>query len=113
MAQVVRKARVAGWARRIAEGHAWKHRKEFEALGIQDQEQFAMLIEHIVENADESFVTESGGVVRQVYWHHGSQTIVIRNSADGDGGTAFPPDDGFGYFKEQLADAIKDGILKE
>lgn len=80
----------------ISKGHGFdKHvieRGEFP--GVTTREQFASVVENAVMNGESR--TLDGG--RTAYWSDG--TLVIRNPAAPDGGTAFRPDDGHDYFLE-------------
>lgn len=75
----------------IAGGHAFdKHIGEFP--GISTRGEFARTIENVVQDGEMRSL--SGG--RTAYWRDG--TVVIRDPGSADGGTAFRPTDGYGYF---------------
>ena len=75
----------------IAGGHAFdKHIGEFP--GITTREEFARTIEDTVMNGEIRPLSNG----RTAYWYDG--TVVIRNPAAADGGTAFRPTDGYDYF---------------
>ena len=78
----------------ISKGHAFgKHViKQGEFPGVETREQFASLIQDAVMNGE--FRPLSGG--RTAYWSDG--TVVIRNPATADGGSAFRPTKGHDYF---------------
>lgn len=84
----------------IAAGHALeKHvlqQGEFAGLGIRTREQFARLIESII-NSPTATRQLSGG--RVAYWNEAASTVVIRNAREVDGGTAFQPANGRAYFE--------------
>ena len=84
----------------IAAGHAFeKHvlqQGEFAGLGIRTREQFARLIESII-NSPTATRQLSGG--RVAYWGESTSTVVIRNARAVDGGTAFQPANGRAYFE--------------
>ncbi|CFQ74471.1 Uncharacterised protein [Yersinia similis] len=85
--------------REIADGHAFeKHvieQGEFTGLGIRTRAQFAQHVENVVKNPT-STKELSGG--RSAYWDQSTGTVVIRNPKAPDGGTAFRPVNGRGYF---------------
>ncbi|QIM16203.1 hypothetical protein G7067_06850 [Leucobacter insecticola] len=78
----------------IASGHAFqKHvidQKEFP--GITTREQFARLIEDVVQNGQKRELTNG----KTYYWKDG--TLVIRNPRAIDGGTAYRPVEGMQDF---------------
>jgi hypothetical protein len=78
----------------ISAGHAFdKHvieRGEFP--GVTTRKQFADLIEGVVMNGESRALSDR----RTAFWNDG--TIVIRNPAAPDGGTAFRPASGYDYF---------------
>jgi filamentous hemagglutinin len=86
-------------AQEIAGGHAFeKHilnQGEFTGLGISTQEQFANLIENVINNPTATR-SLSGG--RTAYWQESTGTVVIRNPRAVDSGTAFQPVNGRAYF---------------
>jgi hypothetical protein len=91
-----------GLGKAIANGHAFdKHvvkRGEFADLGINSRDDFAAHIDDVVSNATGSDVRElSSG--RSAYWDDSTGTVVIRDPASPDFGTAFRPVSGRLYFE--------------
>jgi hypothetical protein len=91
-----------GLGKSIANGHAFdKHvveRGEFQDLGINSRDEFANHIDNVVSNAADSDVRSlTGG--RSAYWDDSSGTVVIRDPASPDLGTAFRPVSGRLYFE--------------
>jgi filamentous hemagglutinin len=93
-------------AQQIAGGHAFtKHvlgsdnpnGQEFKGLDIRTRNQFADLIERIINNPTASKNLSRG---RTAYWDSETGTVVIRNPRDKDGGTAFRPSRGRDYFND-------------
>jgi filamentous hemagglutinin len=84
-------------AEEIAGGHAYgKHViKQGEFPGITSPKQFAEEVERVMTNASE-VRNLSGG--RTAFWDNSTGTVVIRNPAAVDGGTAFKPTAGKAYF---------------
>jgi len=81
-------------AQAIANGHAWNdHYLEFPE--VHSQEEFARLIDGVMNNASEEKQLSNG---RTVYWDTQSTTVVIKDPGDVDGGTAFRPTGGKDYF---------------
>ena len=81
-------------AEEIAGGHAFgKHvleRGEFP--GVRTREEFAAVVENVIENFDEVRHLRNG---RTAFWKDG--VVVIRNPSAVDGGTAFVPVNGIEY----------------
>lgn len=87
-------------AQKIASGHAFeKHvvtQGEFAGSGIRTRNQFARHITNVT-NFPTAKRDLSGG--RTAYWHEPTKTVVIMDqNPKRDGGTAFQPKDGRGYF---------------
>jgi RHS repeat-associated protein len=83
----------------ISAGHAFtKHVNEWKKLGIFDRGALARHIEGVVGAASTSFQQLARG--RSAYYDDASNTLIIRNPRDPDGGTAFRPVTGRGYFDE-------------
>lgn len=84
-------------AEEIAGGHAYgKHViKQGEFPGITSPKQFAGEIERIMTNPSEMRHLSGG---RTAYWDNATNTVVIRNPAAADGGTALRPTAGKSYF---------------
>ncbi len=84
-------------ARRIANGHAFRRhvlvRKEYPP--ITSHEQFAALIYDVITNPDDTRSLPRG---RYAYWQEETQTLVITDPGQRDGGTAFRPTTGKAYF---------------
>ena len=86
------------WSLRIAGGHAYdKHLEEFADLGISTDSQFAQHVEQVMTNPSEMRVLTNG---RTAYWDARTGTVVIRDPARVDGGTAFRPTQGKAYFDD-------------
>ena len=85
-------------AENIANGHAFqKHVVEFgEYPEIANRQQFQDLIQNVMDNPTADKVLSGG---RFAYWQQSTDTVVIINPADPDGGTAFRPVDGFAYYE--------------
>lgn len=80
-------------AQQISRGHAFtKHGAQF---GVRTPEEFAHIIERALSNPTMVRNLSRG---RVAYWHRSSATVVIRDPAAVDGGTAFIPSKGAGYF---------------
>jgi filamentous hemagglutinin len=81
-------------AQAIANGHAFNdHRGEFPE--IENREEFAQLIDDIMNNPSEVKPLSNG---RTAYWDATSNTLVIKDPGDIDGGTAFRPTERKNYF---------------
>ncbi len=90
-------------AEEISGGHAFtKHvvqRNEFPGL-ISDKSQFSQYIERILNNPNNMIRTLQDN--RTAYWDKTTGTVVVRTPSAKDGGTAFRPDRGYGYFLNEL-----------
>jgi len=86
-------------AKEIAGGHAFdKHvltRGEYPGW-IRTRAQFQSLLEDVINNPTSVRNLQNG---RVAYWQDASGTVVIRNPAAADGGTAFQPVSGRTYFE--------------
>lgn len=92
--------RISSEARQIASGHAFgKHLTEFSGLGIRTERQFARHIDSVLANPSAIRNLTKG---RTAFWDDVTGTVVIKNPADPDGGTAFIPKQGRYYFDEVL-----------
>ena len=81
-------------AQAIANGHAFNdHGGEFPE--IETRKEFAQLIDDIMNNPSEVKHLSNG---RTAYWDDTSNTLVITDPGDIDGGTVFRPTDGKNYF---------------
>ena len=81
-------------ARAIANGHAYdEHIGDFP--GIVTRDEFARLIDDIMNNPSE---VKPLNRRRTAYWDDTSDTVVIVDPGDADGGTAFKPTGGRDYF---------------
>lgn len=82
-------------AQAIANGHAFNdHRAEFPESA--NRYEFAQLINDIMNNPSEVKRLSNR---RTAYWYAASNTLVIKDPGDIDGGTAFRPSDGKSYFE--------------
>lgn len=92
-------------AERIAAGHAFeKHVMdlgEFKGLGIRTREQFAAHIDDVIQNPSATKELSRG---RTAFWQESSGTVVIRDPASKDLGTAFQPQRGREYFEQLKVD---------
>jgi filamentous hemagglutinin len=80
-------------AQQISRGHAFaKHGAQF---GVRTPDEFARIIERAISNPTMVRNLSRG---RVAYWHQSSATVVIRDPAAVDGGTAFIPSRGLEYF---------------
>lgn len=90
-------------ARRIAEGHAYEHDGEFPELADLSDEEAIAVFTDLVQRAmsDPRTQTKTSGN-RTAYWWPGGDghnpMLVITDTANADGGTAFRPSDGKAYF---------------
>jgi filamentous hemagglutinin len=84
-------------AEEIANGHAFdKHVvTQAEFPEINTKQQFGEHVENILNNPTEMKTLSNG---RTAYWDDATQTVIIRNPAATDGGTAFRPTVGKAYF---------------
>jgi SPP1 gp7 family putative phage head morphogenesis protein len=84
-------------AEKIANGHAYdKHVvKARDFPKIKNRKQFQELIEDVMNNPDEVRELENG---RKVYWRDKEGIAVFDNPSDPDGGSAYIPKKGKGYF---------------
>ncbi len=81
-------------ADQIANGHAYdKHTDEFPDISSRDG--FSDHIQDILENPDATKKLPRG---RTAYWDSSTGTIVFRDPASADGGTAFKPESGKDFF---------------
>jgi hypothetical protein len=84
-------AKLSAIASKIANGHAYdKHIHEFVELGITTKDGFSKHIENILNNPTEVRALPEG---RTAYYHKESQTVIVVNSTQPDGGTALIPTD--------------------
>lgn len=84
-------------ADQIANGHAWaKHGQQFASLGIGDEGDFAKFIKKILDKPSKVKKLLRG---RTAFWDSNTDTIVIRDPHNPDGGTAFRPSSGIKYFR--------------
>ena len=82
-------------ATQIANGHAFpKHAAEF---GFTSRTQMANHISRVMNNPSAVRNLQRG---RTAYWDNATQSVVIRNPAAKDGGTAFVPKAGRTYFEK-------------
>jgi hypothetical protein len=87
-------------AEEISGGHAYaKHVIKQNEFPNFTQSQFTSHIEKILNNP--SRVRELRNE-RMAYWHQETGTIVIRNPAALDGGSAFKPIEGIDYFEKRI-----------
>lgn len=93
---------IAVLAARIARGHAFdKHvldQGEFRGLGVRTEKQLEELIEQTIEDATQAGDVKSLARGRTAYWDTKTDTVVIEDPANADGGTVFRPKDGKSYF---------------
>jgi filamentous hemagglutinin len=86
-------------AEEIAGGHSFgKHvltQGEYPGW-IRTRAQFQSLVEDVINNPTAVRSLQKG---RVAYWQEASGTVVIRNPAAADGGTAFQPVNGRAYFE--------------
>lgn len=83
-------------AQAIANGHAFNdHRAEFPEIA--NRYEFAQLIDDIMNNPSESKQLENR---RTAYWYAASNTLVIKDPGDIDGGIAFRPSIGKTYYDQ-------------
>lgn len=89
--------RLSALAKRIASGHAFgKHvQGEGQFPQIQGRGQFADFIARILRNPSASKKLSAG---REAFWDNASGTVVITDPSNPDGGTAFKPSGGRGFF---------------
>ena len=81
-------------AQAIANGHAFnEHRAEFPELA--NRYEFVQLINDIMNNSSQVKRLSNG---RTAYWYAASNTLIIRDPGDIDGGTAFRLSDAKSYF---------------
>ncbi len=85
-------------AREIASGHAFEKHviKQGEFPGVSNRAQFSEIIEGVLNHPTHVRTLARG---RSAYFDEGSGTLVLRNPAAPDGGTAFIPTNGMNYFQ--------------
>jgi len=84
----------------IGTGHAWsKHAHTYPPGMIDTQDDFIDLIETTIRNPDDVRQLERS---RRAYWDSETGTVIIFDPGHPDLGTAFPPDDGYIYFRDVL-----------
>jgi hypothetical protein len=66
---------------------------------IDTQDDFIDLIETTIRNPDDVRQLERS---RRAYWDSETGTVIIFDPGHPDLGTAFPPDDGYIYFRDVL-----------
>ncbi|GMA24794.1 hypothetical protein GCM10025864_25530 [Luteimicrobium album] len=80
----------------ISRGHAWtKHRSEF---GFQRRGEMSRHVSHVIRHGEVRFLSND----RTAFYHQRSNTLVIHNPWDRDGGTVFRPTRGRLYFTHKL-----------
>ena len=93
-------------AQSIANGHAWeKHvilKGDFPE--IKTKEEFKKHIEDVINNPSASKKLEDG---RKIHWQEEAGTFVVINHNDPDGGSAFKPTRGKGYYDDEVKRAEK------
>jgi hypothetical protein len=78
----------------IANGHAFdKHLGEFPEVST--RQEFQQVIDNVIENPTDSKSLSNG---RTAYYDSQSNTLVITDPSSADGGTAFRPTNGVGYY---------------
>jgi hypothetical protein len=83
----------------IGTGHAWdKHGGKYAGV-LSTQEEFVNLVRGIFESPDAMRHLERN---RRAYWDDTTGTVVIFDPSHPDLGTAFPPDQGYIYFRDVL-----------
>jgi pyocin large subunit-like protein len=81
-------------AQAIANGHAYnEHIEDFP--GIETRSEFAQFINNLINNPSEVKPLNRG---RTAYWDDTTDTVIIVDPSDIDGGTAFKPTGGKDYF---------------
>ncbi len=63
---------------------------------MSSQGEFQELVQNAMDNATESKSLEGR---RYAYWDQSTDTVVITDPSNPDGGTAFKPTNGYAYYK--------------
>ena len=86
-------------AKAIANGHGYaKHKNQFP--GVETRDDYAELIDSIINTVPEENIRDDLTNGRKAYWDDATETLVITDPGDIDGGTAYKPDKGKDAFFE-------------